>query len=248
MTVAELAASESVGAIPLPGRDKEVLKINVFERGMSLNTQLAPMFPYVGPGDLVPTACLLRGRPGEEYGQFWHENSQEEVTYAFGSNLAMLPAGSLVVAPKIHGVNSFLKEPHNPDAFLFLVIVQRQSDADANPEDQYEAIHLRCEECQEMLLRHVFSADPTRPQDHGGHEDDRYPAFATVHGAVVAAEKFNNDEELRTCGKCGHLNAPFPAATWGWHHYVSQSRLVNTARSQVSPTAADEVSPGETAE
>ncbi|MDP4505297.1 cupin domain-containing protein [Nonomuraea turcica] len=243
MTVVEHTAPDSAGVIPLPARGKEVLKVNVFERGMSLNTQLAPMFPYTGPGDLVPCGCLLRGRPGEEYGQFWHENSQEEVAYAFGSNLAMLPTGSLVVTPKIHGVNSFLEERHNPDAFLFLVIVQRQSDADANPEDQYEAIHLRCEECHELLLRHVFSADPTRPQDDGSDKDDRYPSFATVHGAVAATEKFNNDEELRTCGTCGHLNAPFPAATWGWQHYLTQSRLVNVARSTALATAGDKLSP-----
>ncbi|MCF6476406.1 hypothetical protein FAF44_49920 [Nonomuraea sp. MG754425] len=213
----------------------------MFERGMSLNTQLAPVFPYAGPGDLVPCACLLRGRPGQEYGQFWHENSQEEVAYAFGANLAMMPTGSLVVSPKIHGVNSFLAEPHNPEAYLFLVIVQRQTDVDANPEEQYEAFHLRCSECQELLLRHTYSADPTVAED-------RYPAFATVHGAVAATNLFNEDEKLRTCGACGHLNVPFPVATWGWQDYIDQTRAVNAAHALALATAAGKLAPGEAAE
>ncbi len=194
MTLAEQAARESVGAIPRPAGDKEVVKVNAFERAMTLNTQLAPVFPYFGPGDLVACAATLRGRPGEEYGQFFHENSQEEVAYTFGSNLAMVPTGYLIVAPKFHGVNSFLKEPHNPEAFLFQIIIQRQSEADASPEEQREGIHIRCPECQEFLLRHTFSADPTKPEEHGGKEGDRYAVFPTVYEALAATEKFNSDE------------------------------------------------------
>ncbi|QFG21316.1 hypothetical protein [Actinomadura sp. WMMB 499] len=233
MSVAEHAAPGTGGAIPPPAADKEVVKVNAYERSLTLNSQLVPLFPYSGPGDLVACGVTMRGRPDEEFGQFFHENSQEEVAYTFGSNLAMCPPGYLIVAPRFHGVNSFLKEPHNPDAYLFQVIVQRQTEADAGPEEQREGIHIRCPECQEFLLQHVFSADPTRPQDHGGQEGDRYPAFPTVYEAVQAVDRFNGDEDIRTCGKCGHVSPPFPAATWGWHNYVRLHRAINSGRTEI---------------
>jgi hypothetical protein len=247
MTLTEHTASENAGAIPRPSRDKEVVKVNAYERAMTLNSQLAPVFPYTGPGDMVACAATLRGRPGEEYGQFFHENSQEEVAYTFGSNLAMVPTGMLIVAPKFHGVNSFLQEPHNPEAFLHQIIIQRQAEADASPEEQQEGIHIRCPECQEFLLRHTFSADPTKPEEHGGQEGDRYPVFPTVYEAVVATEKFNNDEALRTCGKCGHVSPPFPAETWGWDQYVKLHRVVNSCRTGMLAVADERLSPAEVA-
>jgi hypothetical protein len=235
-----------VGAIPPPAGDKEVVKVNVYERGISLNSQLAPLFPYFGPGSLVACAAVQRGRP-EEHGQFFHENSQEEVSLALGSNLARMSTGDLLIAPKVHGVNAFLKDAHDPEAFLFFLIIQRQSEPDANPEEQYEAMHLRCEKCQEMLLRHTFSADPGRPLEHGGREGDRFGMFATLWGCLSGAEKFNADEALRTCGKCGHLNPPFPFATWGWQHWVKQQRVANSARAAMLAAAADRLAPAEVA-
>lgn len=247
MALVEQPAPASTGAIPLPTGDKEVAKVNAYERAMTLNSQLVPVFPYTGPGDMVVCAVTMRGRADKDYGQFFHENSQEEVAYTFGSNLSMVPPGMLIVAPKFHGVNSFLTEPHNPDAFLHQIIVQRQAEADANPEEQQEGIHIRCPECQEFLLRHTFSADPTKPGEHGGQEGDRYPVFATVYEAVQATNAFNSDEALRTCGKCGHVSPPFPVDTWGWHQYVSLHRLVNSCRTGMLATAREKLAAAEVA-
>jgi hypothetical protein len=246
VTPTEHSAPEGTGVIPLPAGDKEVVKVNAYQVAMTVNSQLVPVFPYAGPGDLAACITTLRGRPGREYGQFFHENSQEEVAYTFGANLAMIPTGYLIVAPKLHGVNSFLKEPHNPEAFLHQVIVQRQTEVDASPEEQREGIHIRCPECQEYLLKHVFSADPTRPDEHGGRASDRYPAFATVYQAVMATNRFNSDENLRTCGKCGHVSEPFPSETWGWFHYVALHRAVNSARTDML-TKLDELRSAEVA-
>lgn len=245
MTLAEHAPAERVGAIPLPSGDKEVVKVNAYERSITLNSQLSPMFPYHGPGDMVVCGIAMRGRPGEDYGQFYHENSQEEVAYAFASNLSHLPAGHLIVAPKFHGVNAPFSDPRNPEAYLLLVVVQRQVDEDAGPEEQAEGIHIRCPECQEFLLRHTFSADPTKPEDHGGLEGDRYPVFPTVYEAVQATERFNNDENLRTCGKCGHVSPPFPSATWGWEQYVRLHRAVNSGRTKMLTMLDEQLSPAE---
>lgn len=59
--------------IPPATGAKEVLKVNVYERSISLNCMLAPLFPYLGPGAIVVTAALQRGIPGKQYGQFFHE-------------------------------------------------------------------------------------------------------------------------------------------------------------------------------
>jgi hypothetical protein len=40
MTLTEHTASENAGAIPHPSRDKEVVKVNAYERAMTLNSQL----------------------------------------------------------------------------------------------------------------------------------------------------------------------------------------------------------------
>ena len=128
-----------------------------------------------------------------------------------------------------------------------MTIIQRQAEADANPEEQYEAFHVRCEKCSELLLRHVYTADPSRLEEHGGRPGDRFPSFATVNGAVVATEMFNSDETLRTCGKCGHVNAPFPYDTWGWHHFVRQQRAVNESRRGMLAVADHRRSPAEVA-
>jgi hypothetical protein len=248
MTFAEQTVSESTGAIPLPAGDKEVLKVNAFERAMTLNGQLLPVFPYSGPGDMLACEITLRGRPGEEYGQFFHENSQEEVVYTFGSNLAMVPTGMLIVAPKFHGVNSYLKEPQDPSAFLHQIIIQRQVEADADPSEQREGIHIRCPECQEFLLRHTFSADPTKPEEHGGQQGDRYSVFPTVYQALQATDAFNSDEKLRTCGKCGHVSPPFPSDIWGWQHYVQLHRVVNSCRREMLAEADEKLSSSKEAE
>jgi hypothetical protein len=234
--------SSRVAGIPRPTGDKEVVKVNAYERAISLNTQLGPVFPYFGPGSLVPTVCLQRGRPSQDHGQFFHENSQEEITFVLGANQAKVNTGDLIVSTKVHGVNAFLRDVHDPEAFLLLVIIQRQVEADAGPEGQYEAVHLRCAQCQELLLRHAFNADPETPEEHGGSEDDRFPMFATVWGTLTCVQQFNDEESLRTCTKCGHVNDPFPYETWGWHDYVKQQRAVNKARTAMLAAVGDRLS------
>lgn len=233
--------------IPPPPGDKEVVKVNMYDRAISLNSQLAPVFPYYGPGSLIACLALQRGRVDQDHGQFFHENSQEEVSVLLGSHRAKVSTGDMMVGPKVHGVNAFLQDVHDPEAYLISLIIQRQCDEGASAEDQYEGMHLRCEQCQDLLLRHTYSADPSAPLDHGGREGDRFPMFATLWGCLEAAEEFNEREELRTCGKCGHLNAPFPHETWGWSDWVKQQRVANSARADLIAAAGDRLTPVEVA-
>jgi hypothetical protein len=49
---------------------------------------------------------------------------------------------------------------------------------------------------------------------------------------------YNADAAKRTC-KCGHVNAPFPVAAWGWDKYADQSAVAIAGRQ-----ALDEVARG----
>ena len=76
-----------------PANDREPLRTNVFELMRSTTTQLLPLFPYLGPGAMLPAGALFRGRPGAEYGRFFHRNSEEEVSVCFGGQNALGAAG-----------------------------------------------------------------------------------------------------------------------------------------------------------
>lgn len=64
-----------------------MLKVNIFERMITANTVLMPVFPYLGPGAIVIGGCLVGGGPdalGIGGGSFHHQNTQEEVTVTYG--------------------------------------------------------------------------------------------------------------------------------------------------------------------
>ena len=206
--------------IPPPTGEREPLKANVFERMQSANTELVPIFPYYGHGAFVPCGALFKGEPGLDMGHFFHNNTVDEVVCVFGGNNAMLQTGQVIATPKLHGVNTFLKKPQDPESFLVIAITQRQSDDG----DQREALLFRCAKCHEHLLDWEFTSTP---KDQPG---DRYPEFVTLTEGVEPAEKYNADEAIRTCSKCGYLNPPFPLELWGWKKWAVQQRTVNDAR------------------
>jgi hypothetical protein len=171
--------------IPPPRQDRPPLKTNILERLQVGNCQLMPLFPYLDEDALVPCGAIFRGAPGAEWGQFFHQNSVDEVIQAFGAEGATLQTGSIYVTQPLHGVNSFLKKPENPDAFLVLIITQRQSAGD----EQKEAIVYRCGKCHEIRLKHEYNATPT---PRGKVAANAVPTLATLPGlawlfhAVVA--------------------------------------------------------------
>lgn len=148
---------------------------------------------------------------------------------------------------KFHAVSAALSDNQNPDSFLLLLIVQRQEDVGAHPSEQYEGFHLHCQSCEQPLLREIYNADPTTPEKHGTREGDRYPMFSTLWGCSTGAQRFKEDEALRTCTKCGHVNEPFPFETWGWNDWVAQNRIANdAAASMVAANASHLATAGAT--
>ena len=219
---------EDTRRIPPPDPDREPLKVNVYERMAKAAAELMPLFPYDSAGAIVPCGAVFTGGPDMEHGHFFHWNTVNEVVVTYGANQAMLAPGQIFVTQQLHGVNSFLRDEKDPDAFAVIVITQHQSSSG----DQSEAVIARCAKCRAELVRIEYDATP-----HGlpgydakryGTDEDAVRQFATLAGSVdfVAAR---NSEEGRTCAQCGHVNDRFPAERWGWERTVRQTKAANAA-------------------
>jgi hypothetical protein len=211
--------------IAAPSEDKPPLKANVFHFLRAANSALTPMFPYVGDGDIVPCASILRGGPGCDAKAFNHENSVDEVAICFAAENSRLRSGFVHVGARKHVVGNFFEDPTNPDNLTAIVVTQRQADA-GNPQE--ETLTFFCEECQAPLLTHTYSAKVEDP------ERDALPGFhgplETLTEGAICLEPFNENEEQRTCSRCGHVNDPFPVSVWGWDHYNSNFIASERAR------------------
>jgi hypothetical protein len=235
MTTLTRTARESERRIPLPREDRPPLKVNLFERMQAGNCQLLPLFPYEDADSLVPAGAIFRGEPGADFGQFFHFNTVDEVAHVFGANGALLQTGQIYATQPLHGVNSFLKDPTNPDNFLVLSVTQHQRASGP----QNEAVIFRCAKCHEVLVRYEYDA---RPAARGANPRNGVPLLPTLQGSVDAADTLNEHATNRHCGSCGHDNPQFPLERWGWRHYVQQTRTVNDARHALDAAAEQALS------
>jgi hypothetical protein len=239
-TTGSASAPERVRRIPPPSGAREPLKVNVFDLMTGAACQLLPLFPYHDAGTMVPCGAVFTGDPDDaEFGHFFHYNTVEEVAVTFGANNAMLQSGQIFVTQQLHGVNSFLRNPADAEAFILMTITQHQSEEG----DQSEAILFRCQKCHEQLHRHDYNATPKGVEGHDpsqweGSADDEVPMFVSIWGSNKAAVDYNNDESRRTCAKCGHVNAPHPMPKWGWQRYVDQVRAAESAKRALRSAAA----------
>ena len=206
--------------IPSPAGEREPLRANLFERMVGANCQLIPLFPYFGPGAIVPCGAIMNGAPSKNWGHFFHYNTVAEVVLTFGARDAMLGTGQMYATQPLHGVNSFLRSPEDPEAFLLLTITQRQPEGI----EQTEAVVFRCHSCNAELLRHEYSGTP---QDAA--PGDMLPSFSTLEGSHRAVAAFT-PETARTCAECGEVSGPFPLEAWGWDRWTGQLATVNRAR------------------
>jgi hypothetical protein len=219
---------EDTRRIPPPDPDREPLKVNVYERMAKAAAELMPLFPYDSAGAILPAGAVLVGGPDMEYGHFFHWNTVNEVVVTYGGNRAMLAPGQIMALQQLHGVNSFLRDEKDPEAFAVMVITQHQSSSG----DQLEALIARCKNCKAELVRHSYDATPNGVPGYDakryGAETDPVRQFATTVGSAEFAELRNTDEG-RTCAECGHVNDVFPGARWGWARQVYQTRAVSSA-------------------
>ena len=204
-------------SMPAPERGKAPLKSNAYRSARQANTQLLPLFPYDGPGDIVCACTSIRagGNKGKR-GYFLHTNTVDEVMVSFGAN-GRIRTGDVVVGPKTHGVGG----SGDVEFFALNVVTQRQLESG----NQTEAVAFACEACSQEVFRVEFSATDD-PASQGRH----FPALPSNVGAARAAAQFNASEASRTCRACGHVNDPFPIQMWGWDRYVRSTEIVEDAR------------------
>lgn len=207
--------------IPPPRADRQPLHANLLNVMQKANTTLAPLFPYMHAGAMVPTGALFIGGPGRDYGQFYHHNSVDEIIIAFVAHDATLQTGQLYNGGRVHGVNSFLKDQTKEGSFALFTVTQRQTDKEA---EQLEGVSMTCRGCRKRLFMDEF--DSRSPAE----ADEVDVPFHTLLGASEAMQRFNADPELRKCKDCGLENDPFPLDIWGWCDYRDQSKVMANAK------------------
>jgi hypothetical protein len=205
-----------------PDGTRRPQKRNVFEMAQTSNTQLCPIFPYLGEGAIVPAVIVFkagyRGGPDAPLGGFYHQNSVDEVMISFSGFPGFAAVGGRT-HPVMDPVDSF--GAADPDFSMIGTVTQRQVTGGKHQ----EAILLRCAECNHKLLKHDFDVDPADADAGPG------PAqFETLTESNAAVQRYNADESLRTCSKCGHINDPFPVERWGWDAYAAQSSVARRAK------------------
>src|ERR1700748_2141818 len=91
--------------------DKRPLKVNVFAGLLGHQGMLEqqPLFPYFGPGDIVPTAALSLSLPAMPRAHFYHYNDVPEVILTLAGDDALLATGQLYMQQGKHGVALFMQ-------------------------------------------------------------------------------------------------------------------------------------------
>ncbi len=214
--------------IPPPEKGREPMKTNVFRFAQINVSTLAPMFPYLDEGSIVPCVATFRGGPGKRFGKFQHFNTVDEVVIMFGAKGGRGRAGMVRVGPKLHQVGAPFEDPEDEGSLRVTTITQRQ----AIGEKQREEYRFACEKCGRRLYIEEVDATPpkrgTGPSATGGHMP-----FLTILETYETTRRFNENEEARHCKHCGHKNPPFPIEDWGWDHYVRQAEIVRLAQESV---------------
>jgi hypothetical protein len=213
------------GKAVAPG--KRPLKVNVFENMLAHQGMLEqlPLFPYFGPGDIVPTAALSLSLPRMPRAHFYHYNDITEVILTLAGDGALLATGQLYLQQGTHGVTTFLRKPDAPEAQSYqisLIVIRMKQEGPQN-----EAFLLRCVHCNEIVFR--MDRDVWRPPQH-----PYYAELPNVRFYADAADAFN--AEPRVCPKCGTTQPRFPEELMGWRRYAQYIELANRARANLEST------------
>lgn len=203
---------------------KRPLKVNVFAHVMTHQGMLQqrPLFPYLGPGDIVPTAALSLTQPDTPRVHFYHYNDLSEVILCMASEGGMAATGQLYLQQGTHGVTTFLRQPAGAEGKhyqLALVIFRMRPDGPQN-----EGFLLRCTKCNEVVFR--MDRDVSQAPPHA-----YYPELTNIRFYADAVDTYN--VERRTCSACGTEQPRFPAELMGWRRYVQYVELANRARRDI---------------
>ena len=204
--------------------DKRPRKVNVFESMLAHQGMLQqlPLFPYFGPGDIVPTAALSLSLPDLPRVHFYHYNDVTEVIITMASDGATLSSGQIFLQRGAHGVTTFLRNPKSNEGQgyqISLIIVRMKPEGPQN-----EGFLMRCHKCNEVVFRmdrDVFQ----------GPEHRYYPELPNLRFYADAVDAFNAEE--RACAACGAVQPRFPQELMGWRRYAQYAELANRARADM---------------
>lgn len=204
-------------------------KVNVFETMTAHQGMLEqlPLFPYLGPGDIVPAAALSLSLPTMPRVHFFHYNDLPEVILCLAGEGSLINAGQLYLQQGIHGVTTFLRKPQAPEAQSYqisLIIIRMKKEGPQN-----EGFLIRCLKCNEIVFR--LDRDVWQGPRH-----PYYPELANVRFYADAADAFNASE--RVCPQCGTTQPEFPQELMGWRRYAQYAELANRARADMEAAAA----------
>ena len=206
--------------LPKPDPNRDPLKVNIYRFIQNSKTALAPLFPYVDEGAIVPCAATFRGAPGRHMGRFQHFNTVDEVLVTFGAQGGERRVPGIVhVGAKLHTVTSPIDNSQDPNVMVVAVITQRQSLGTKEQREEYRFI---CDKCDRRLF--LYEIDATPPK-RGTKPPPGTEPFITIAETLEAAKKFNADDAARVCKHCGHQNPPFPIEEWAWDVHVDQSEI-----------------------
>lgn len=208
---------------------KRPLKVNVFahmtaHQGM---LQQVPLFPYLGPGDIVPTAALSLTQPGTPRVHFYHYNDIPEVILCMASEGGLIATGQLYLQQGTHGVTTFIRQPAGPEGKHYqisLIIIRMKETGPQN-----EGFLLRCGSCNAIVFR--MDRDVWQAPAHA-----HYPELANIRFYADAVDAYN--AEARRCPSCDAEQPTFPADLMGWRRYVQYVELANRARRDIEAAGA----------
>jgi len=207
---------------------KRPLKVNVFAHMMAHHGMLEqlPLFPYLGPGDIVPTGALSLTLPETPRLHFYHYNDVPEVILCMASEGGLIATGQLYLQQGTHGVTTFIRQATGDEAKHYqisLIIIRMQT---AGP--QNEAFVLRCPKCNEIAFR--MDRDIWRGAPH-----PHYAELANIRFYADAVDAYN--AEPRRCPQCNAEQPRFPSELVGWRRYVQYLELANRARDDIEAAA-----------
>ena len=168
-----------------------------------------PLFPWFGPGDIVPTAALSLTVPEMPRLHFYHYNDIPEVILCMAAEGGLIATGQLYLQQGTHGVTTFLRQPTGPEGRHYqisLIIVRMKPEGPQN-----EGFILRCCEVQRGRLPHG-------PRRLAG------PRASLLSRARQRAPLRRRGRRLQPRAarvpKCGAAQPRFPVELMGWRRYA----------------------------
>jgi hypothetical protein len=207
---------------------KSPRKVNVFETMMSHQgmQQQKELFPYFGPGDLVPAAAFSYSLPTMRRFHFFHYNDQQELVLTLAAEGGSLTTGQLYVQSSSHGVTMFLKKPVAPEMENYQVSIITIRMKESGP--QNEAMMFRCGSCNEVVFRYDRDVSVGPPHKY-------YSELPSIRLYADAVDAFNAAD--RACPACGEQQEKFPQDIAGWRRYAQHVTLANRAREEIAKAA-----------